>query len=75
MDTTAVRSYKEDMYEEECRESRKEITESHLEYPQAMAQLYNVLEKSFCSCESVCFEFSKLRLFRSIMIRNVRTHL
>ena len=31
MDTTAVRNYKVDMYEEVCRESRKEITESNLE--------------------------------------------
>ena len=31
MDTTAVRNYKVDMYEEVRRESRKEITESNLE--------------------------------------------
>ena len=31
MDTTAVRSYNADMYEEICRESRKEVTESNLD--------------------------------------------
>ena len=44
MDTTAVMNYKEDVYEEKCRESRKEVTESHLEYPQAVAQSYKVLK-------------------------------
>ena len=31
MNTKVVRSYKIDMYEEVCRESRKEVTESDLE--------------------------------------------
>ena len=65
MDTTAVMNYKEDVYEEKCRESRKEVKESHLEYPQAVAQSYKVLEKSSCNWESVCSEFSKVRPFRS----------
>jgi hypothetical protein len=64
MYTKAVKNYK-DMYEEECKESRKERTESHLEYPQVMAQSYKVLEKSSCTCESVRSEFSKVRPFRS----------
>ena len=57
MDTTVVMNYKEDVYEEKCRESRKEVTESHLEYPQAIAQSYKVLEKSSCNWESVRSEF------------------
>ena len=40
----AVKNYKGDMYAEECKESRKERTESHLEYPQAIAQSYKVLK-------------------------------
>ena len=55
-----MRSYKVDMYEEVCRESRKEITESNLEKPQAMAQSYSVLEKSSCNCETVHSELVSL---------------
>ena len=46
MYTKAVKNYK-DMYEEECKESRKERTESHLEYPQVMAQSYKGIRKKF----------------------------
>ena len=65
MYTIAVKNYKGGMYEEKCKESRKERTESHLEYPQAIAQSYKVLEKSSCTCESVRSKFSKVRPFRS----------
>jgi hypothetical protein len=65
MYTIAVKNYKGNMYAEECKESRKERTESHLEYPQAMAQSYKVLEKSSCTCESVRSKFSKVQPFRS----------
>ena len=38
MDTTVVMNYKEDVYEEKCRESRKEVTESHLSYTYFLLQ-------------------------------------
>jgi hypothetical protein len=34
MNTTVVRDYKREMSEEEWRESRNEVTETDLEYPQ-----------------------------------------
>ncbi len=46
MNTTVVRDYKREMYEGVWRESRNEVTESDLEYPQALAQSYKVLERS-----------------------------
>jgi hypothetical protein len=54
MNTTVVRDYKREMYEEVWRESRNEVTETDLEYPQALAQSYKVLEKSSGSCENLC---------------------
>jgi hypothetical protein len=65
MNTTVVRDYKWEMKEEVWRESRNEVTETDLEYPQALAQSYKVLEKSSWSCETERSEFSKIRLFRS----------
>ena len=53
MNTRVVNNYKKEMYEDMCKESKKEVTEMELEKPQTVAQSYSVLEKSFWSCESV----------------------
>ena len=65
MNTTVVRDYTREMSEEEWRESRNEVTETDLEYPQTWAQSYKVLEKSSWSCETERSVFSKIRLFCS----------
>ena len=46
MNTRVINNYKEGMYEEMCKESKKEITKVELEQPQIVAQSISVLENN-----------------------------
>ena len=57
MYTTVVRDYKWEMKEEVWRESRNEVTETDLEYPQAHIYIYILAIEHFHTRTSIFFSF------------------